>query len=55
MRGILYIYYKKARPGLWVDGVDRCRVIELDACTAHAQFQFANDRAGQLGGRWQVG
>lgn len=26
----------EARPGLWVDGVDRCRVIELDACAAHA-------------------
>lgn len=30
------IISKEARPGLWVDGVDRCRVIELDACTAHA-------------------
>lgn len=37
LEDVFYIIIsKEARPGLWVDGVDRCRVIELDACTAHA-------------------
>lgn len=40
------IISEEARPGLWVDGVDRCRVIELDACAAHADRELANASGG---------